>query len=425
MKLSHLSSENANLYLQRYAHPLTLIDEPPSTSLGIVVVIPCYNEPHLIDALNSLYQCQPVNENVEIIVVINQPRDCSSSIKEQNKNSYQQALEWTSTHNSKQLMFHVVYADDLPPKDAGVGLARKIGMDEAVRRFDQLNNHQQGIIVGFDADCTTAPNYFKEILNLFRQHRQVNGCSIFFEHTLDNYDSIKTTNAIVLYEIHLRYYIQALRFAGFPYAYQTLGSCMAVRSSVYQKQGGMNKRKAGEDFYFLNKIIALGNFVELNTTTVYPSGRASDRVPFGTGKAVKDQLRGRNISTYHPAIFQDLQKFISSNNQFFKTTSVNVNNILSQLPKSVQTYLEKVQFINVLQEINHNCARLNTFQQKFFQWFNGLKVLQYIHHSRDHFYANLKVEEAAYWLLKEKFNINVINSDPREILTLWRKIDRS
>ncbi len=165
--------------------------------------------------------------------------------------------------------------------------------------------------------------------------------------------------------------------------------------------------------------------MDLNTTTVYPSGRASDRVPFGTGKAIKDQLQGKNISTYHPAIFQDLQKFISSNNQYFKTTSVDANNILSQSPKSVQTYLEKVQFIKVLQEINHNCARLNTFQQKFFQWFNGLKVLQYIHHSRDHFYPNLNVEEAANWLLKEKFKINVTNSDPREILSLWRKIDRS
>ena len=35
----------------------------------------------------------------------------------------------------------------------GVGLARKTGMDEAVRRFNAINN-PEGIILNLDADCT-------------------------------------------------------------------------------------------------------------------------------------------------------------------------------------------------------------------------------------------------------------------------------
>src|SRR5213594_3575687 len=92
----------------------------------------------------------------------------------------------------------------------------------------------------------------------------------------------KVAEAIAAYELHLRYYVRALRYAGFPYAHHTIGSCMAVRADVYKKQGGMNKRQAGEDFYFLQKIIPLGHFTDLTETKVIPSSRPSDRVPFGT-----------------------------------------------------------------------------------------------------------------------------------------------
>ena len=92
------------------------------------------------------------------------------------------------------------------------------------------------------------------------------------------------------YELHLRYLNLFSRFTGFPYAYHTIGSCFGVRAETYASQGGMNKRKAGEDFYFLHKIIPLGEFREINNTCVIPSPRESDRVPFGTGAAIGKYL---------------------------------------------------------------------------------------------------------------------------------------
>ncbi len=70
----------------------------------------------------------------------------------------------------------------------------------------------------------------------------------------------------------------------------------------------MNKRKAGEDFYFIQKIIELGNYTELNTTGVIPSPRISNRVPFGTGKAIGDWVKqgSEEYFTYHPQTFRDL-----------------------------------------------------------------------------------------------------------------------
>jgi len=133
--------------------------------------------------------------------------------------------------------------------------------------------------------------FFAEIEKHFEQHSNTPGCSIYFEHPIaGNEFEANIYEGIINYELHLRYYYQALKYCGLQYAFHTVGSSMVVRSSAYQKQGGMNKRKAGEDFYFIHKIIALGNFSELNSTVVYPSPRISDRVPFGTGKAIGDWI---------------------------------------------------------------------------------------------------------------------------------------
>ena len=107
--------------------------------------------------------------------------------------------------------------------------------------------------------------------------------------------------------------VQALRYTHFPYAFHTIGSCLAVRGSAYVKQGGMNRRKAGEDFYFLQKIIPLGNFGEINSTRVIPSARVSDRVPFGTGKAMmKWYESGEKVfKSYNPEIYEELFKLFS------------------------------------------------------------------------------------------------------------------
>ncbi|MDA1120695.1 MAG: glycosyltransferase family A protein, partial [Bacteroidetes bacterium] len=299
----------SNLYINRYAFPRRFLDEKPSDSLGIVVTIPCFNEPDLITSLDSLRKCKKPESHVEIIVVINQGKQSSEAITDQNLKSLQDAQQWAIQTNTMSFATHIIYVNDLPQKHAGVGLARKIVMDEAVRRFEAIGN-KDGIIACFDADAKCDDNYLINLESHFQQNPKTPGCSIHFEHPLN----VDNQEAILYYELFLRYYVNALHFAGFPMAFQTIGSSMAVRSWAYQKQGGMNKRKAGEDFYFLQKIISLGNFTELNSTTVIPSCRKSDRVPFGTGRAMLDWGNGENDlkETYNPRIFEDLKVFFAS-----------------------------------------------------------------------------------------------------------------
>ena len=287
----------------------------------------------------------------------------------------------------------------MPKKHAGVGLARKIGMDEAVRMFESIDNHD-GVILCFDADCHCEPNFLSEVFNYFNNNPASSGCAINFEHPLNGILDDRVYKGITYYELHLRYYVDALKYAEFPYAYHTIGSSMAVRSSAYQKQGGMNRRKAGEDFYFLHKIIPLGHFGEITSTTVYPSPRASNRVPFGTGRAVGEWLAGEqeDYLTYHYQIFEDLKIFMNQVDSYFQVDEKGLKELILDLPRSISGFIVSLNFEIKLKEIQGQSTNLQSFRKRFFQWFDGFRVLKYVHFARDNFCPNIPTTEAVDWL---------------------------
>jgi len=418
---------NNNIYLNRYAYPSKLIETAPNKNLELSIVIPCFNEKNLINSLLSISYCDVIKLSVEVIVIINDAENSNDTIKKQNQSTYEEAASWAARHNTSQLKFHIHYCSNLPKKHAGVGLARKIGMDEAVRRFDAAVNHKNGIIVCFDADSLCERNYLTAIAAHFKNNPKTPACSIHFEHPITGEYDQKVYDGIIKYELFLRYYIDALRFTNFPHAYQTIGSSMAVRSSIYQKQGGMNRRKAGEDFYFLHKIIPLGNFSEITTTKVIPSPRPSDRVPFGTGRAINQWLTSDNhvYNTYHPQTFIDLKVFISRIDELYTIDVNDTDTFLGKLPKSISSFLESQDFNTNLMEIRKHCGNsLDAFRSRFFQWFNGFKILKFTHYARDHFYDEIPIEESCEWLLKEHFGVIEPTADALEQLEMIRVLDR-
>ena len=141
-----------NRYLKKHPFCEKQITESPSEKLGIVVTIPCYNEPDLFTSLSSIYDCIRTDCDVEVIVVVNSPQNCTVAVLEQNKRTIREADAWISKHIDSKIKFYILDFLNLPQKHAGVGMARKIGMDEAVRRFDFIKNHEDGIIACFDAD---------------------------------------------------------------------------------------------------------------------------------------------------------------------------------------------------------------------------------------------------------------------------------
>jgi len=412
-----------SVYLKRYANPNPLIHRDPASNLELIVTIPCYNEQSLIPCLNSIANCElPKNIAIEVLVIINESETENKDISERNEQCYQEAKLWAENYNSESLSFHILY-EKLPKKHAGVGLARKLIMDEAARRFDQLSK-PDGVIICYDADCICDTNYLKEVYNYFQHNKKCPGASIYFEHPTEGEYPEEIYQAIIDYELFLRYYVNALRFAGFPHAYETIGSSMSVRSLPYQKQGGMNKRKAGEDFYFLHKIIPLGNFGEINTTRVVPSPRKSDRVPFGTGRAVNEWLNNEELLTYSLQTFEDLKHFCKGADLFYKADERKMQTVLEMMPESIIKFLNEVDGKSEIDRINKNVASPEAFNNQFFRWFDGFKVLKFVHFARDNYYSNAPVFEVAKALIEKVYTHVDESVTSKQLLDIYREMDR-
>ena len=135
-------------YFSRFGFYGCQIAPAPRQDLSIVVAIPCFNEPDLPGSLDSLWMCDRPLGSVEVIVVINSPANCSAAVKQQNQRTLEEASTWIEFHREDRFTVHLLPLPELPPKQAGVGLARKIGMDEAALRFDDISKLPQGITVG-------------------------------------------------------------------------------------------------------------------------------------------------------------------------------------------------------------------------------------------------------------------------------------
>ena len=207
---------------------------------------------------------------------------------------------------------------ELAPK-MGVGEARRIGLDHGLAVLSK-NDRPDGLLISLDADTTVAPDYLRRI----REHfdcTESGAAVVAYAHPLP--DDSRHREAIILYELFLRYHELGLRAAGSPYAVPTIGSTIVVRGSAYVAAGGMNRRQAGEDFYFLQQLIKTGSVSRIDTTTVHPSARASDRVPFGTGASIDRHCAGDDSlrSVYNPESYRVLGEWLSLVNRSLRRSA--------------------------------------------------------------------------------------------------------
>jgi len=191
---------------------------------------------------------------------------------------------------------------------------------------------------------------------------------------------------------------------------------MLAKASVYAKHGGMNKRKAGEDFYFLHKIVPHEVFTTVTAGKVFPSCRTSDRVPFGTGKAQQDWLdqNTKYYPTYDPIVFTELAVIISSVNTFFENS---VMDVIISLPENMSAFFITQNLAPKINLIKANCKSPAQFQKQFFIWFDGFLCMKFIHFLRDHSYPNIDITEAASLLIESPVQ------DAEELLKTYRTID--
>ena len=379
----YLQKNNRNAWIHSNLNP----------DCGLIVVIPCFNEPDILQTLESINACEPAESVTEVIVVINHSEISTPEIKEQNARTKQKIDNWILHHRKEKLDFHVIGPVEFAKKWAGAGLARKMGMDEAIQRFNVLEK-PDGILISLDADSLVDKNYLVEIENHFRINPKQVGSTITFQHQTNGL-SQKHLEGILLYEKYMNYYKNALEFIGYPYPMFTVGSAFAVRADAYVKRGGMNRRQAGEDFYFLQNLVQLGPVGEITAIKVYPSARLSDRVPFGTGPILKKWMaREEDLTqTYNFQAFVDIKEFFLIKDNLYKIGEVDFIKLLDSIPYPVKQFLIEDNFLVEIVDLNKNCSTLNTFQNRFFQKFNAFKILKYLNFVHHGFYERKSLEE--------------------------------
>jgi len=395
----------------------------PNKNLGITVVIPSYNEPDLRKSLESILKCKQPNCSVEVITVINYPENSSTEVIENAEVCVEIVEKVDRLSDTSNLKFYSIYAPNLPKKQAGVGLARKIGMDEAAWRFFNAN-HPKGIIACYDADSDCMPNYLVELEKLWQIHPKTNACSIRYEHPIDGRDfDSKIYNGIAQYELHLRYYNQASRLIKFPFAFHTIGSSMACCAESYVKFGGMNRHQAGEDFYFLQKIIPHGNFRELNSTCVYPSPRPSYRVPFGTGRAMikYQESDDDSIYTYNFDVWSTLTSLFDNIELIYNSDTQGIETLINGLHPVLRQFISSTNYTSKINEIKANTTSLESFRKRFFFWFDAFMLLKYLNFAHESYFQRKPIEGEAKLLAKEIGIVLPQNANCIDLLNAFRK----
>ena len=393
---------------------------------SVIVVIPCFNEPNLLLTLDSLAACTAPEQNVLVLIIINHPENADAEVVFRNQTTISEIAKWGMTHSAVFFELQFLYANGMPQKWAGVGWARKIGMDAAVRKLVKQQS-DEGIIVSLDADSTVSKNYFVAIEAAFRNYPKCNFFNIHFEHPLNSIPHYSTLReGIILYELHLRYFKNAMGWCGYPNAIHTVGSSFAMKATAYAKQGGMNRRKAGEDFYFLHKLISLGDYGQISDTTVFPECRVSDRVPFGTGAALNKWEAGDKelFCTYALEAFIHLKPLFKEAPLFWVMTPEQIRVTIEKLHPHLSHYCTINGTINELVELQKNCSNSETFGKRIFHLLNAFWIIKYLNSSHEKIYKRSDIITESKKLLY-LVNIQVdTNKTAVEILNIYRSLDR-
>lgn len=368
-----------------------------SSPVKAIICIPAYKEDSLLPLLNSLApSIQPYERAIKCQILINAPENASKEVKQINSLCYEEAIA-VVRNNGWENQFEIKLNQDLPERKAGVGLARKLTMDEAYDSFES-HNCPNGLIVCLDADCRVSDNYGERLLAMY-ESSDCDAWSIRFEHPLAGELEGWHYEGIIRYEAFLRYYINMQRLIHLPFAFQTVGSAMAVRAVSYKALGGMNQRKAGEDFYFLQKFIQNRKIEEEHQALVIPAPRVSDRVPFGTGKAIGDFGEDPStISAYNPTSFELLGDFIQHIPYTYGMHEREIESLLACFDDPVHEWFAQWGFAVKLLEMQQHCTNVERYMERFFRQFDSFQLMKYLHWARDHHLPNLNLEAGMQYL---------------------------
>ena len=286
---------------------------------------------------------------------------------------------------------------EMPDRSGGVGAARKMGMDAALRLFDYTIDGRK-LLFSLDADTIVRNNYLEAVRSFFL-HERAGAAVVTYVHQRPA--SARSRLAISTYEIFLRYYVLGLLYARSPYSFHTIGSTMICTADAYVAVGGMNRRDGAEDFYFLNKLAKFTRIGRISTTAVYPSARPSWRVPFGTGRRIIRFLDGGEdeFLLYDPRVFSILKKWLDLMKSSPDRETAEIMALAGNVSPLLLSYLEMNQFFGTWQSIRKNTKQYEGLRRQFHFWFDGFKTMKLIRFLTDRGFPKIDMFEAVAGLL--------------------------
>ena len=383
-------------YCDRYGETLAttfLPQQALSRQYHSILCVPAYDEsPDFIGPLLNSIQT-----DVLVIVVFNAPIGESFWAPQQKT---QQALRSLTQSTEQISLVHwnnrvdVLTVDcctegrQLPLKE-GVGLARKIAGDLAVAAIAHRKVYSPWIYCT-DADVQLPTHYFEAITH---GGEGVAAALFPFVHR-------PVHDNILQYEISLRTYVLQLEQVRSPYAFQTVGSSMAVHAHSYAAVRGFPKRDAAEDFYILNKLAKTGAMIRLDTVPLILSSRRSHRVPFGTGAAMNKLHEDPVQLLYNPEIFNHLGQWFQQIEQLWadrdQVQSVGLEAWWENHPlkcNEVLPILIGQGLPKVLKNAFRQCRDRPHFLFYMHVWFDAFRTLRFIHLMRDQGFPSIQISE--------------------------------
>jgi len=346
------------------------------------VVIPSLAESRLIfSTLRSLVQNpQELLSRFLVLVVVNHREDAPSSEKADNR----ETLKRLSAGGPDLADLQLAWVDaaspglELPPKAGGVGTARKIGFDLALPLL-KYGQPSSPLLISLDADTLAGPDYLAAITLHFQKSR-TRGAVIPFCHQPGA--NPREDRAIHRYELFLRTYVLGLERADSPYAFHTVGSAMACTAEGYARTGGMSRRGAGEDFYFLQQLAKTGGVSRVKGIVVYPSARTSHRVPFGTGRSMTDLLSRKEgaVLFYRMECFQILADWLELIGEKPGWEGKKLQEKALEISPYLFNFLTENRFEFVWEKLQRNFRDSRNLLKAFHDWFDGLRTMKLIHH---------------------------------------------
>ncbi len=337
-------------------------------------IIPVYNEyPLVLKTLDSINkQKNKLLNDTLVVLIINNKKNSDLETINNNDKAYKQI-------KNKEYFYECIMLDYYSTKKAlsenqsGVGIARKIGMDFILRYAKKTS-----LIFSLDADTIISKNYLFVIVESYRKEN-FQACTINFKHLKSN-DSI-INKGIKIYEKALYHMAGKIKESGSPYGYVSMGSAIVCTVEAYIAIGGMCQKDAAEDFYFMQSLAKFTNIYNIKDFLVYPSSRSEQRVHLGTGYRMKEFKKNK---TFKNLFFND--KSYKSIKQLILLIEKNYNQSYEILNKELNEYFDynicnflySHRLNNIWDKINQNAKSKKQFMLFFHQWFDALKIMQFL-----------------------------------------------